>query len=182
MDRWDGKPGQLFDIASTAAAWIALGLAYLSNRTGKKALRLAQIDSERKIPRLVPYLVDSVAHAAESNERTIELAISLSNPSDTANSVARAELAIAHIAGDLAVVNVLVPAERESEMSSPRLLNVPFGVDAHCTVAGTLQFRVPTALVKPVDIRNQALQLTDSHGNIVSLDVRVIKEISRGIP
>ena len=166
----------VFSGASAFAAWIALALALISNRTGRKALRIAQAESDRKVPRLVPYLVDSVAIEDDAAYRTIEIALALSNPSDSPNTIARADLAISHVVQDHTLVQLLVPRANPARITHNAFL-VPLRIDAHATVTGQLSFVIPTDLVDPANVRRYELQLTDTQGVVVALELRVLKEI-----
>jgi len=167
-----------FSGASVAAAWIALALAFVSTRTGRKALRIAQAESDRKVPRLVPYLIDSVAIRDNATQRTIEIVLSLSNPSDSSNTISRADLALSHVVQNHALVQLLIPAAINSANDASNLLTVPLRINAHATVAGRLRFTVPNELVDAANVRRYELQLTDSQGAVVPLELRVLKEIA----
>lgn len=163
-------------VASAVAAWVALAFGWLNHRTSERALRLAQANAQRRLPVLVPYLIDATAYTSADAPRIIDIVLSLSNPSDSPNTLARAELAITHIVRDYAAAQLLIPALFDDKPSVGAALSIPCRIDAHTTVAGRLRFTVPKGLVDPRQVRAYDLQLSDSQGAVVSFEIQLLRE------
>lgn len=168
-------------VASSAAACIAALFAYLSARTSKQSLKLAESQEEKRQPKLVPYLFEAYYKPASTEKYTIcAFSISISNPSDIDNSIALLELQINYEVSSATKMAVKVPHDPALSMnfcdSIKEHFSLPARIDAHQTIAGWLFFKVDDTLIKEFDIDSYALNIWDSHDAMSFLKPIVIRE------
>jgi hypothetical protein len=173
--------GTLPDMVSAVVAFVALIVAARSNRIARAALAIARTKEAREQPRLVPYLSDAYSLERERH-RDIEVSMSLSNPSDSNNSVARADLVVTHIVGGETLTRTIfssAPAARADVQSEAKLLSPPIAIHAHGTIAGRLNFRLPHALIDRFKVREYEVQLTDAQGLVTKFQINSFHELSQ---
>jgi hypothetical protein len=161
--------------ASNVVAWLALLVAISGNRISRRALALAAEKASREMPRLVVYLADGLS-LTRGNHREVRLIVSVSNPSDSDNSIARADLVITHVVAGSTLTRTII--EASTATSDHPDLRLPTRIPAHDTVAGQLTFRVPTELVRVGEIRQYALELADAQGSIAEAGIGMLREVT----
>jgi hypothetical protein len=104
--------------------------------------------------------------------------LSVSNPSDSNNGVARLDLRIKYRTGSEFPATVDVPSvSRQNEMfagDNHAGLEIPVNVDAHKTVVGRVFFPLKHALLKGCTVDAYEVIATDSHGSQTSIEVTLV--------
>jgi hypothetical protein len=173
--------GDLAAIATAGAAWLALVLSFLSIGMSRKALRLQERQEDRRKPSLTPYLSDGfVRVASEGSSRLYAFLLSVSNGSDSDNTVAEVDLRLTYTTP--ASVQMTVKVRSNAEIggafvggSGPPLVT-PGRVDAHQTVSGWCFFRVEEAVLEGSRIERYVVALLDSHGSEVTVEPKIVRE------
>lgn len=171
LDTWSDI---LLQGTTAIAAWVALIVSVRNARVSRRALALAETKAARETHELVLYHADATSERTATG-RLLEVSTSISNPTDLANSISRVELVIAHLVGGSTLTRTVLPAERSDTVGAH--LVTPLRIDAHGTVAGTLQFIVPNDLIPREAIREYTLAITDAQGITSTLAVPYMREI-----
>ncbi|MEC4685485.1 MAG: hypothetical protein VST71_07120 [Nitrospirota bacterium] len=173
----------LIAAASVVAAWVAALFAYVSARTSKRALLLAEQQEKRRQPKLVPYLVDGYHKSISQDQFSIyAFSLSISNPSDIDNSIAQIEFQIAYTTATNAHMVVKVqhddnPIDRFGGGDIKPFL-IPESINAHLTIAGWAFFKIDDILIGNSDIDAYTLIFTDSHGAFSTLEPNMVREFA----
>jgi hypothetical protein len=140
-------------IASAAAAWIALILSGGSLLVSRKAMKIAQQQEDRRKPLLVPYYRDGFFQRdPDGNGRIYALLLSISNRSDSNNTIAELELRITYSTPDNRQVTLKLRAEAKAEQSLEPLsfpyLAMPQRIDGHQAVICWCHFRLSAHILE----------------------------------
>lgn len=170
-------------VVSAIAAWVAALIAYQSFRMSKRSLRLAEDQARQRQPKLVPYLTEGyVKSLPEGQFRVYAFAISLSNPSDADNSVAKLELQLSY--SRASGTDLAIKLHHDSSLAPNFLLDetvvfpVPGRIGAHQTVAGWALFRLDDAVLADADIDAYEVLILDTHGLVSALEPIIIREFA----
>ncbi len=162
------------------AAWVAAFFAYLTARRSGRALKIAEQQEERRRPTLVFYLHNGYVRKTDESRAYLFL-LSVSNPSDSNNAIARLDLRIRYRTGSGFPATVDVPNTSQSSNTFPGMgqpfLEIPVPVDAHKTVAGQVTFVLKRDLLRDYTIDGYEVIATDSHGIQVSVEVALLQEL-----
>jgi hypothetical protein len=169
-------------IAAAIAAWVGAAISFVNSRTARRSLRLAEAQEVRRRPILTLYLGEGYVRFLDSERvRVYAFVLSISNPSDTNNSVAEFGLQINYVTKQGLRASVVVAASPslpdEWRTDASALLQAPLKVDAHQTVAGWLPFRVSYDLLGDGSIEDYALVATDTHGNRAAKETVIVREV-----
>ena len=160
-------------VAAAAASTLSLVIAWSATRTSRKALHLAEQQEEHRRLTLVPYLADGFCKYEEP-ARLLAFSVSLSNPADYDNGIARLELQLDYQTNTGAAMMVKLPTSAgiasRFAVDTLRVLTPPVRVDAHQAVAGWLCFEVPAAIVGDSSIQNYTLLFEDTKGLVTRLE------------
>ncbi len=163
---------------SAVAAWIAALFAYWSYRVSKQQLAMSLAAERKKEPLLASSLIDSFYVVAEGIGRVYAFSISISNSSDSPNSLSRAELEVGFTASDAPAHILRLPHEPQL---SARLhggmdaIRIPIDIASHSTVAGWLFFRLPANLMEG-RIKEYRVAVTDAHGGVETISTALLQE------
>ena len=121
-------------------------------------------------------------YLSKTNEdRVYIFLLSVSNPTDSNNSVAKLDLRIKYTTDSGFQATVDVPSvsgyNEIYERDTYSELEVPVIVDAHKTVVGRAFFPLKHALVKSCLVDAYEVIATDSHGSQTSIEVTLVQEI-----
>jgi hypothetical protein len=165
-------------LASALAAWTAVLVSWKNARTAGGNLQLAEKQEQRRRPTLVPYLADGYSEA-KGNHRLLAFSVSLSNPSDTNNSIAQIELALSYTTptGVFMTMKLPVSVLGSATVGDVKLLEPPLKIDAHQSVSGWVFFEIKNELIKGCRLDTYILQFQDSHGHINSLEQAIVREL-----
>lgn len=164
---------------TTLAAWIAVIISYLSYRRSGRALRLAEQQEERRRPVLIPYLHKGYLRRTEE-DRIYMFLLSVSNPSDSNNAVARIDLRIEYRTASnfRAAVDVLTVMLDDQAFGGENhgFIEIPIRIEAHNTATGWVCFRVKKALLQDCSVDSYIILVTDSHGERGSIETALVQE------
>ena len=160
------------DIATATAAIVALAVSLWSLFYAHASLALAKTQERRKAPQLSAtllsgdYTVDDI-----SGQRTYHIQLSVSNLSDADNAIIRAELRLEYRLQDGTELTArLQPMQGEGQ------LPFPHRIAAHDAVAGWCRYRVVPAILSGNRIERYAVELTDTHGEVVVVIPQILSE------
>jgi len=135
----------------------------------------------RRLPRLIPTLVHGYYQDRENNGgRVYAFHVTVTNPTDIDNAIARAELSITYLTVDQAQMTMKLRANESAPKffvkDQEQALAVPTAISAHNAVSGWLRFHVPAAMLVNRDIEAYRLMLTDTHGETASFVPVLVQE------
>jgi hypothetical protein len=172
-----------FDLTKMlAVAAFCVSLASLYFTWQNRRLVLAQ--ERRRLPRLIPTLVHGYYQDGEGDRgRVYAFHLTVTNPTDSNNAVATAELSITYLTADRVQMTMKLRANEPTAKSFVRdqeeALAIPTAISAHNAASGWLRFHVPAAMLANRDIEAYRLTLTDPHGetaNVVPILVREYRD------
>ena len=175
------KLALLIAAAAALASWVAAWFSYISARSSKHSLRIAEQQEKRRQPQLVPYLVDGYYKSISQDRFSIyAFSLSISNPSDIDNAIAQLELQLIYITttGAHMVIKVQHEANLVDRFCGGDIvpLPIPARIDAHQTVAGWAFFKIDDLLIGDSDVDAYILILTDSHGAFSTVEPNMVRE------
>ena len=129
------------------------------------------------------YLFDGYVRVAPAARgRVYSFLISVSNPSDSNNAIARLDLRINYrtAANFLAAVDIPLSSTdgESSQFGAEKVFTVPLRIDAHQTVTGWAHFEVKEVILKNCVVDRYAVMATDSQGERSEIDCGIIKELA----
>ena len=168
-------------VISAVAAWVAALFAYLSARTSKRSLQLAELQENKRQPKFVPYLSEAYYIPAPLDKDTIyAFSLSISNPSDIDNAIAFLELLVTYTIPEGTNMTLRVAHDPTLSInfsdSEPVHFSVPERIDAHQTIAGWAFFKIDKTLTTDFDINSYKLIIIDSHDVESHLEPIVVRE------
>lgn len=174
-----GDPKVWIPALALLVSLISVFLSWRSSRIARRALAISESQEKRRQPRLGIYLSNGYRRLTPKRQ-LFGFLVSVSNPTDINNSIARAELQITYLLeNDVEAVCRLQhnPALGGSTSSgdavpSATVFSLPLRIDAHQTVSGWLFFALDNDLIGKGTIDSHRLILEDTHG--VSTDMAEI--------
>lgn len=169
---------------SALALLVSCCSAFFSWRSGKnatRALAITESQERRRQPQLGIYLVNGYRRLAPNRQLFVFL-VSVSNPTDINNSIARAELQITYLLENdvKAVCRVQhISALGENEMRDgmqATVFSLPVRIDAHQTVSGSLLFALDSDVIRRGTIDTHSLILEDTHGVSTNTNPITVRE------
>lgn len=162
------------------AAWIGAFFAYLNARRSNRVLRLSEQQEERRKPNLVLYLQGGYLCKTDE-ERVYMFILSVSNPSDSDNAVARNDLRIEYRTAFNFPATVNIPSVSQGidifREDSHSTLETGVKIEAHHTVVGRVFFRLNKAMLKDCAVDSHIIVVTDTHGEQTSVATSLVQEI-----
>ena len=143
--------------------------------------RLALTQEMRRLPRLIPSLVHGYYQDSQDNRgRVYAFHVTVTNPTDSNNAIAAAELSITYLTTDRVQMTMKLRANEAAAKSfmkdQQQALAIPTAILAHNAVSGWLRFHVPTAMLANRDIEAYRLTFTDPHGELANVDPILVQE------
>jgi len=144
--------------------------------------RAAQRQEQRREPRVVAALTNGFyMRDTVDGGRRYALQVTLTNPSDTNNSIAAADLRVSYLTVERIEMTVKLKANDPTVGSFVRgsegaNLGVPFKVPSHEAVSGWLTFRLPEQVVRGAEIESYVLVLTDAHQAVMEVEPSPMQE------
>lgn len=175
------------NLISLMLAAIAVLISFGSLVVSFLAFRLSQRQDDRRRPSLVPsFLNGYVQFCDEDKVRLYAFLLSISNPSDSNNALARAELHVTYKTLSGQPVTVQIPSSQVvgngfSELEDFRLVVMPARLDAHQTITGWILFRISESILSESEINCYSILLVDSHQIRTSVEPIMIQEYISGI-
>jgi hypothetical protein len=141
-----------------------------SRRIATRALAISEGQEERRHPQLGIYLFKGYRRSVAKGQ-LFGFLVSVSNPTDINNSVAKAELQVTYVLeGDInAVCRIphnpdLGETENGPQTRGATVFSLPARIDAHQTLSGWLLFALDSVLIGGKTIDSHRIILEDSHG------------------
>jgi hypothetical protein len=173
-------PGTVIAALAALAAWAAAVVAYLSARAARQANKLSLQQEARKVPRIILYLATGFERATRTH-RCYAISLSLSNPTDTDNAVARLELQILYRLPSGVIMTLRLPhcADVQKVFRRPTLkaISVPLPVAAHGTVAGWGFFELSLATIAENCIEEYKILVGDTHSVTSEIEVGSLRAL-----
>jgi len=169
-----------FDITRViAVVSVCISLCSLYFTWKNRQITLAQ--EARRQPRIVPFLVQSFyQNKNPSGDRHFAFQIRVSNPSDSANAIASAELLVTYLTTDhTRMTLVLLGNDPKADFfveGENRNLPVPIEIGANDTIEGWILFYLPSEMLVARSLDSYELRMTDTHGNTARLKPSIVAE------
>lgn len=151
-----------------AALCVSVAAAAMSAKSmwnSSQALKLSRTQEARKSPFLKVYMAEGIRRL-DGEAQVFGFRISVSNPTDTNNAIARAELQVNYILNSSTKITFRLQHDEKAfvqEMIDP-IIAIPTKIDAHQTVAGWLTFVLDPARIGKGTVDSHDILLEDSHG------------------
>jgi hypothetical protein len=155
--------------------------AWRSGKNAARALAISESQENRRKPKLGIYLVNGYRRLVPGRQ-LFGFLLSVSNPTDINNSIARAELQITYLLeNDVKAIcriqhNCTLAESAESGAKSARVFSLPLRIDAHQTVSGWLLFALDNDVIRKGTIDAHRLILEDTHGVPMNTDPIMVRE------
>jgi hypothetical protein len=171
---------------SALALLVSMCSAVVSWRSAKnaaRALAISQRQEERRQPQLSVHLFNGYRRLVPKRQ-LFGFLVSISNPTDIDNSVARAELEVTYLLeNDVKAVcriqhNPTLREDTADDALPPTVLALPARIDAHQTISGLLLFSLDNDVIRRATIDAHRLILEDTHGASTSTDSIMVREWS----
>ena len=169
---------QWLDIVTVIVAIAAFAVSLASLWLSSRALRLSEKQERRRQPLLIPHLLDSHFEALADGAKLYSFSISVTNPSDSDNAIARVELFLRYYLEDETLMTVRLPVEdgiRGDEEVRGRL-SVPARIGAHDTISGWVFFAVKPLVLHGRVVDGYQLALIDTHQSLAKIDISLVGE------
>ncbi|MGA2183160.1 MAG: hypothetical protein ABSH47_09035 [Bryobacteraceae bacterium] len=176
------------DLLANPSVWISgLSLlvsgcsAFFSWRYGRRALAISENQEKRRQPQLRIYVANGYRRLVPKRQ-LFGFLVSVSNPTDINNAVARAELRVTYLMeNDVTAVcriqhNAALGNNVGNDATPASLLSLPMRIDAHQTVSGWLLFALDNDVIRNGTIDAHSLILEDTHGVPTETDPIMVRE------
>lgn len=159
--------------------------AFFSWRAGRnaaRALAISENQEKRRQPQLGIYHVNGFRRLVPKRQ-LFGFIVSVSNPTDINNSVARAELQITYVRENdvIAVCRIqhnsaLGVHVGSDTTAAASILSLPLRIDAHQTVSGWFLFALDNDVIREGTIDAHSLILEDTHGVSTETEPIMVRE------
>jgi hypothetical protein len=169
---------------SALALLVSCGSVFISWRSGRnaaRALAITENQEKRRQPQLSLYLFKGYRRLLPTGQ-IFGFLVSVSNPTDINNSMARAELQVTYLLeNEVKVVcriqhNPTFGENTPSNGMSSTVFSLPVRIDAHQTVLGWLLFGLDDNVIRKGTVDAHSLVLEDTHGTLTSTDPIMVRE------
>lgn len=143
--------------------------------------RLASEQEKRRLPRLVPLLVNGYfQNEKNGGGRVYAFFVTVRNPTDSNNAIAEVDLSITYLTKDRVQMTLKIKANGPLATNFVRgqdeRLPVPSLVSAHNTISGWIHFHIPAPILAGTDIESYRLIFTDTHREATSVVPILVQE------
>lgn len=162
-------------------AWIGVLLTFINVHRSGRRLRIMERQEQRQRPVLRLYLQD--CHLIKNGEdRAYTFLLSVSNPADSDNALARLDLRIQYRNESNLLSTTDVPCVSTSDQTLTKnyvsALVIPANIGAHQTIAGRVFFRFKRALLEKCNVEKYFIIATDSHGLRTNIETALVRELT----
>ena len=169
-------------VAALVISFASAFFAFWSNIIAKRSLRLSKEQAKARLPNLVPYLIDGLARRLDERKTKLyAFSLSLSNRSDSDNSLSIIELRFFFTRSSGISSNIIIPHNSNlSEnlgLEGTEPLIIPVHISAHGTVTGWAFFEIDESIINDVSIERYEIRLIDAHGNEINLEPVILREV-----
>jgi hypothetical protein len=169
---------------AAASLIVAIGSAivsFFSFRNSTRAVAISERQEKRHSPRLQVYFANGYRRLV-SKRQLFGFLVSVSNPTDINNSIARAELQITNLLSDGSKTFFRIKHNPEVAQGMDNLKNdaahvfsLPARIDAHQTLSGWLLFVLDNEMVGNGTVDGHRLILEDTHGLATDTDPIMVR-------
>lgn len=159
-----------------------LDLSWRSSRLARRALAISESQEKRRQPQLGIYLANGYRQLTP-NGQLFGFLVSITNPTDINNSIARAELQITYLVEkDVKTTCRLQhnPAVGEkasgNAVQAATIFSLPMRIDAHQTLSGWFLFALDKQVIGKGSVDSHRLILEDTHGVSTCSDPITVRE------
>lgn len=169
-------------IASLLISFASAIFAFWSIMIAKRSLRLSEEQAKARLPQLVPYLMDGlIRRLDERKTKLYAFSLSLSNRSDSDNSLSAIELRIIFTRASNVSSNILFPhnstLSKDFGLEGTESIIIPAHINAHGTIAGWAFFEIDDSILKDVNIERYEIRFIDAHGKESNIEPIILREI-----
>lgn len=162
---------------------ISVFLSWRSSRIARRALAISESQEKRRQPQLGVYLANGYRQTGP-NGQLFGFLVSVTNPTDINNSIARTELQITYLVEkDVKTTCRLQhnPAVGERASSNAAvhaatIFSLPIRIDAHQTLSGWFLFALDNHVIGKGSVDSHRLILEDTHGVSICSDPITVRE------
>jgi hypothetical protein len=167
---------------SLAVACLAAYNSWQSRRIANRALSINEAQERRRQPQFDIYFHDGYRRYFPTHQ-LFGFLISVKNPSDINNSIAKAELQVTFVTTGEIRSTCRIPHKSDlaKHIDDPVLV-LPSRIDAHQTVRGWLLFTLPASVICNRTIDRHKIILEDSHGVSIEMEPINLREWSNENP
>lgn len=177
----DANSSNILSIASAISAVASAIYAWRSKRIASQALSIAQKEYDLKKDNLSLYLVDGFKFVSQTSEDLLlAFHTTVTNHSITSNSVEKVELVVSFLRKDGSLGSIALPHDKSllSRIKSSPLttFQAPFQIAPKSANSNWSLFNIPHEIFSPLRIEKYTLRITDSAGNMPSVDSYLLNE------
>jgi hypothetical protein len=174
------SPFEWFDFTKTVAV-AGFCISIFNLYFAWQSRRLAHEQERRRLPRLVVSLINGYFQDnRDAGGRAYAFQVIVTNPSDSNNAIAEADLSITYLTTDRTQMTVKVRANQSLALifvkGQDKTLALPASISAHSAISGWLRFHVPAALLKGISIESYRLIFIDPHREETSVAPILVQE------
>lgn len=169
-------------VVMAIAAVIALAISIWSICIAKRAQTLAERQDNRRKPSFVVYLMKGFFRTSNDRDgnRVYAFLISISNTSDSNDSIASLDLNITLTSGENSQITFKIPCDYELGdrfRNDARRLAIPIQIAAHETKVGWSYFLVNKNLLANSSVDRYQIVLIDSQGYRVTVEPVLVNQV-----
>jgi hypothetical protein len=169
------------DISAGVVSICSVIISWRSGKNAARALSISESQEKRRQPQLGVYLVNGYRRLIPKRQ-LFGFLVSISNPIDINNSVARAELQVTYLLeNDVKAVcrirnNATLADRAARDAMAANVFSLPVRIDAHQTVSGWFLFALDNDVIREGTIDAHSLILEDTHGVSTNTDPIMVSE------
>jgi len=167
--------------ALVVSLWSAYN-SWRARQVATRALGITEIQEARRHPQLNIYLANGYRHYLPERKLFCFL-VSVSNPTDTNNSISKAELQVTYFLTDDIKSTIrfshdlsLRESVEYSNSNEANVFSLPVHIDAHKTVAGWFLFSIEHSLIMGKTVDSHKIILEDSHNTPTYSENLVVRD------
>lgn len=180
-------------MSTEIAFWVAIGsllvstvsvfISYRNTKIAKESLNLNQHREEKRRPKFLISLMNNFwKHNRITKCRMYAFSISVSNPTDSDNSISRIELLIKYLMSGNYCCAVKFPHDNSVGdkliQNANNSFSLPCNIGAHQTAAGSVYFKVDDEILNNNRIDGYRLIITDAHEISSDIEPINVQELS----
>jgi hypothetical protein len=163
--------------AALLVSGLSLAISFRSSRNAARALAISERQEERRHPKLHIHVNKGIRLRLQSMQ-LFGFQVSIKNPTDINNCVARAELEVnfALETKTTMILRIQHDSDLKVAIKSDSSLVLPLRIEAHQTVSGLLLFAIDNAVGGTGTVDSHCLLLEDTHGLSMKSEPIIVKE------
>ena len=179
-------PKTLISALALVISGLSLLVSWRSGTRAARALAISEGQEERRQPRLGVYLVRGYRRLAPGRQ-VFGFLVSVTNPTDVPNSIARAELQVTYLLQDgiKAVCRISHNrdlAQKTGTTNEAMIFTTPARIDAHQTLLGWFLFALDDTVIGQATVDAHNLVLEDTHGIPTDSEPIMVREWTHETP